>query len=130
MRQLTEEEILLMHQMLIDEFGGEEGVRDRGLLDSAIKAPFQSFATIDVYPTIEEKGAHLCYGIIMNHPFVDGNKRIGVHAMLVFLAVNHIELKYTQEELYTVILKVAAGKISVDELYRWIVEHENHVYQA
>lgn len=124
MRRLTEEEVLLMHQMLIDEFGGEAGLRERGLLDSALQAPFQSFAAIDVYPTIAEKGAHLCYGIIMNHPFVDGNKRIGVHAMLVFLAVNHVNLEYTQKELYTVILQVASGQFSADELYHWIVEHE------
>lgn len=124
MKKLTTEEILLMHQMLIERFGGQQGVRDQGLLDSAIHAPFQSFSGTELYPTIEEKGAHLCYGLIMNHPFIDGNKRIGVHSMLVFLALNQIELTYTQEELYTIILDVASSQKSVNQLYHWVLQHE------
>ena len=90
MNKLTKVQILLLHSELIRETGGAEGLRDEGLLDSAICAPFQSFDGIDVFPSIQQKGARLGYGLICNHAFIDGNKRIGVHAMLVFLALNGI----------------------------------------
>lgn len=121
---LSKEQILFMHQQLIDETGGLDGVRDEALLDSAINAPFQKFDGKDLFPTVQQKAARLCYGIIKNHAFIDGNKRIGTHTMLVFLALNGIEIDYTQKELYQIILDLASGKLELDSLTHWIIEHQ------
>lgn len=88
MKILTKQQILMLHNDLITQSGGSGGIRDEGLLDSAINTPFQSFGGTDLYPTLLQKAARLGYGLIKNHPFVDGNKRIGTHAMLVFLDIN------------------------------------------
>ncbi len=121
---LSKEQILFMHQQLIDETGGLDGVRDEALLDSAINAPFQKFDGKDLFPTVQQKAARLCFGIIKNHAFIDGNKRIGTHTMLVFLALNGIEIDYTQKELYQIILDLASGKLELDSLTHWIIEHQ------
>lgn len=121
---LSKEQILFMHKQLIDETGGLDGVRDEALLDSAINAPFQKFDGADLFPTVQQKAARLCFGIIKNHAFVDGNKRIGAHTMLVFLALNGIEIDYTQKELYKIILDIASGKLELDSLTHWIIEHQ------
>lgn len=121
---LSKEQILFMHKQLIDETGGLDGVRDEALLDSAINAPFQKFDGADLFPTVQQKAARLCFGIIKNHAFVDGNKRIGAHTMLVFLALNGIEIDYTQKELYQIILDIASGKLELDSLTHWIIEHQ------
>ena len=92
MIRLSKSQILLIHDQLISETGGSSGLRDEGMLDSALNAPFQTFGGEDVYPSLQKKAARLCFGLVKNHPFVDGNKRIGAHAMLVFLALNGIEL--------------------------------------
>lgn len=124
MIKLSKKQILLMHDQLIKETGGSIGLRDAGLLDSAICAPFQTFGGTDVYPQLHQKASHLCYGLVKNHPFVDGNKRIGAHAMLVFLALNGFELSYFQNELSDIILKLASGDIFPDDLSVWIIEHK------
>ncbi len=121
---LSKEQILLLHTELVKTFGGTLGVRDEGLLDSAINAPFQQFGGTELFPTIQQKAARLGYGLIKNHAFVDGNKRIGTHTMLVFLALNGIELEYTQEELFKTILSVASGELSYNDLVDWIIEHQ------
>ena len=87
MIRLSKPQILLLHGQLIAETGGSSGLRDEGMLDSALNAPFQTFAEEDVYPSLQQKAARLCFGLVKNHPFVDGNKRIGAHVMLVFLAL-------------------------------------------
>ena len=121
---LSKEQVIALHAQLIEETGGVGGLRDEGLLDSALNAPFQSFGNIEPFPSIQQKAARLGYGLIMNHPFVDGNKRIGAHVMLVFLALNGIELDYTQDELADVILGVASGETGFDELLKWIIERQ------
>ena len=121
---LSKSQIRLLHTQLIEQTGGTDGVRDDGLLDSALCAPFQSFDGIDVFPSMQQKAARLGFGLIKNHPFVDGNKRIGAHVMLIFLALNHIELEYTQEELTEIILKVAGGESSYEGLLQWIIQHQ------
>jgi len=113
-----------MHRDLVETYGGSAGVRDEKLLDSALNAPFQTFDGRPLLPSIQHKAARLCYGLVMNHPFVDGNKRTGAHVMLTFLAINGVELRYTQKELYEVILGVAAGELSDGGLLRWIMDHE------
>ena len=81
------EQILMLHTQLIEQTGGSNGVRDYNLLESAVETPFQSFGGKELYPTIQAKAVRLGYGLIKNHPMIDGNKRIGAHAMLVFLAL-------------------------------------------
>lgn len=124
MRKLSKEQILLLHTQLIEEFGGTDGVRDYNLLDSALETPFQSFAGEELYPTIQAKAARLGYGLIKNHTMLDGNKRIGAHAMLVFLVLNGIEMKYTQRELYETVLSVAAGSLEYEDLLQWVLDHQ------
>lgn len=124
MKTLSKRQALMLHEQLIKETGGIQGLRDEGLLESALAAPFQSYADVDAYPSVQQKAARLCYGLVMNHPFVDGNKRIGAHAMLVFLLLNGIELCYRQEELSDIILMVASGKSGYETLFEWINTHE------
>ena len=88
MIKLTKEQILMLHSELIKTTGGSDGIRDIGLLESALETPFQSYGGEELYPSIWAKAARLCYGLVKNHALVHGNKRIGVHAMLVFLSVN------------------------------------------
>ena len=121
---LSKQQILLLHSQLISETGGSDGLRDVGLLESAINSPFRQFGNEDLYPTIQQKASRLCFGLVNNHPFIDGNKRIGAHVMLVFLALNGIELEYTQYELSSTILKLASNEISYQQLMRWIINHQ------
>ena len=120
---LSKEQILLMHDQLIEETGGSKGLKDEGMLESALAAPFQSFDGKDLFPSVYQKAARLGYGLASNHAFVDGNKRIGAHAMLVFLALNRIRLDYTQEELSDLFLGVAANEKSYSDVLNWLVIH-------
>mgnify|MGYP000407255995 FL=1 len=124
MKKLTKEQILMLHNELIRETGGSGGLRDEGLLDSALNAPFQGFGDVDSFPSLQQKGARLGYGLVCNHAFVDGNKRIGAHAMLLFLSLNGIELEYTQNELSDMILDVAAGNLRFEDMVKWIIKHQ------
>lgn len=124
MKTLSKRQVLLLHEQLIAETGGSSGIRDEGLLESALSAPFQGFGGMDAYPSIQQKAARLGYGLVMNHPFVDGNKRIGAHTMLVFLALNGITLTYTQQELADIILQVASGQADYNALFHWLIFHE------
>ena len=123
MKILSKRQILLLHSALIRQTGGLDGVRDEGLLDSAINAPFQTYAGQDLYPTVLEKAARLGFGLICNHPFLDGNKRIGTHAMLTFLGINQLSLDYTDEDLISVILQVASGMLDYNGLLEWMKSH-------
>ncbi len=91
MIRLKKEQVLMLHAQLISAIGGCDGIRDEGLLDSALETPFQSFGGEELYPSIQSKAARLCYGLVKNHAMLDGNKRIGAHTMLVFLAINGYE---------------------------------------
>ena len=124
MIKLTKEQILILHSELIKMTGGSDGIRDIGLLESALETPFQSYDGEELYPSIQAKAARLCYGLVNNHAMVDGNKRIGVHAMLVFLSVNGYELEYTQKELSNLILDVAADKKQYEDVLQWLLEHQ------
>lgn len=124
MKRLSKEQILMLHSQLIEEYGGSDGVRDYNLLDSALENPFQSFGGEELYPTLQAKAARFGYGLIKNHCMIDGNKRIGTHAMLVFLAINGIEIDYTQKELYETILAIADGSLEYEYLLKWILEHQ------
>lgn len=121
---LTKEQVLMLHERLIETTGGSKGIRDEGMLDSALSNPFQSFGGEELYPSVQAKAAQLCYGLVKNHAMIDGNKRIGTHVMLVFLALNGYELSYSQKELSDTILALAAGKIHADDLLQWIIRHQ------
>lgn len=124
MKILSKRQILLLHSALIEAFGGSDAVRDDGLLESALAAPIQTFDGEPIYPSVQSKAAQLGFGLIRNHPFVDGNKRIGAHAMLVFLELNGIVLRYEQQELIDIILAVASGETGRQGLLQWILGHE------
>lgn len=121
---LSKNQIIKLHSQLIQETGGTDGIRDEGLLESVLAAPFQSFSGTDIYPSLQQKAARLGYGLVKNLAFIDGNKRIGAHVMLVFLALNKIELSYTQDELSDTFFKIASGELSQQDLLHWIIIHQ------
>ena len=125
MRTLSKRQILALHDHLIAETGGQSGLRDEGLLESALAAPFAAFGSEELYPTLVQKAARLGYGLAKNHAFIDGNKRIAAHAMLTFLALNGVEPRYTQQELSDIFLKLAAGEAEYEDLLAWIKEHDS-----
>ena len=124
MKTLSKEQVLRLHNALLETFGGTAGIRDDGLLESALNAPFATFGGQYLYPSVQAKAAQLGFGLVCNHPFVDGNKRIGAHAMLVFLALNGVELNYEQKELSDLILSVAADECGYEEILQWLIDHE------
>ena len=122
---LTKEQILLLHKCIYDRYGGSYGVRDEGLLDSALEAPFQTFAGQDLYPDDIDKIVRFGYGLIGNHPFHDGNKRIGALALLTLLELNGYKVESTNKEFADIIYAVASGSEGKDyeELLNWVKEH-------
>ena len=125
MIKFDKEKVLLLQQLVIKSSGGSAGVRDFGLLESAIESVYQTFDGVELYPTKEEKGARLGYSLVSNHAFVDGNKRIGILVMLSFLAINGINLKYTDDDLIEIGLGLADGKIKYEELIEWVICHKS-----
>ena len=121
--KVSKEKVLLLHQLIAQETGGSVGVRDEGLLESALETAFSGFGGQEFYPTKEEKGARLGYNLISNHAFVDGNKRIGVYVMLTFLEVNGIRLDCTNEDVVKIGLGVADGSMDYEALLAWVREH-------
>ena len=120
MIKFGKDKVLLLHQLLIEETGGEDGVREIGLLDSALEACYATFDGKELFPSKEEKAARLGVGLVSNHAFVDGNKRIGLYVMLTFLEVNGIKLDVSDEELVAVGLAMAQGEMKYQELLDWI----------
>jgi death-on-curing protein len=115
---LSKEQVLKLHASLIKATGGSDGIRDEGMLDLALNNPFQSFGGKELYPSIQAKAARLCFGLVRNHALLDGNKRLGTHVMLVFLALNGYELYYSQKELSDVILALASSDIGEKEIWQ------------
>ena len=120
---LTVDEIIKLHSLLCRKTGGADGLRDRGLLESAVYSAEMTFGDAEIYPTLEEKCARLCYALTSNHPFADGNKRIGILVMLTTLRLNGILLKYTQAELIDLSLSAASGKLSYEDILAWVNTH-------
>jgi death-on-curing protein len=123
MRYLTISEILELHERLIDSSGGASGVRDLGVLESALSQPHTSFDGQDLYPDLITKAAALCFSLVMNHPFLDGNKRIGHAAMETFLLLNGLEISAQVEEQERVILGLAAGQLDRNDFVSWLKKH-------
>ena len=124
MIKFDNDKVLLLHQMLIDETGGEPNVRDIKLLDSSIQQVYQTFDGIELYKTKEEKAARLGYSLISNHAFVDGNKRIGMLVMLTFLELAGIETDFTNDEVVKIGLKVASSEMTYEELLNEVLNHK------
>lgn len=123
MKRLTRSQVIKLHDLLIQETGGSEGIRDYGLLDSALNAPFQTFNGEDLYKSIQAKATRLCFFLIRNHPFMDGNKRIGLLTMSTFLEINGIKIKCTDDGLIKLGLGLADGTIKEEDLLGWIINH-------
>lgn len=124
MIKFSKEKVKLLHQLLAEATGGSVGVRDEGLLDSALESAFSGFDNQKFYPSKEEKGARLGYALISNYAFVDGNKRIGTYIMLTFLEMNGIRIHCSDEELVHIGLSVADGSMKYEELLQWVRDHE------
>ncbi len=124
MIKFSKEKVLLLHKLLIEQTGGEDGVRDISLLESALESCYATFDGKELFPSNEEKAARLCFGLISNHAFVDGNKRIGVYVLLTFLEVNGISLKVNDRELVNLGISLAEGTMKYDSLLNWIKAHE------
>ena len=116
---LSVEQLLELYRALVRHFGGRAGVRDRGGLESAAARPAMTFGGDDLYPDLAAKAAVLMHSLILNHPFVDGNKRVGVAAAELFLRVNGAVLDAGDEELEIMALETAAGKIEAQALAIW-----------
>lgn len=127
MRFLTLGELIELHRRIIEQSGGADGIRDLGLAESALAQPQMSFGGAELYPTLAEKAAALCFSLVMNHPFVDGNKRIGHAAMETFLVMNGFELNAGVEDSEAVILRLAAGELERASFTEWVVEHVTDV---
>ncbi len=121
---LTVSEILRLHQKLLNATGGLSGTRDLGLLESAVYSANQVFGEEEAYPTVEQRAARLAYAITQNHPFVDGNKRIGMLVMLMTLRLNHVQIQYTQAELIQLGLSVADNSYRYEDILAWINNHK------
>lgn len=119
----TVENVLLLHQKLIDRSGGSAGVRDLGLIESALARAEAAFGGVEAHQGIIRKAAAVGCGLTQNHGFVDGNKRIGMAAMLLILRRNGVKLAYTQAELVTLGLEVAQGKADTEQVAAWIARH-------
>ena len=124
MIRFSKEKVLLLHQLMAEATGGSIGVRDEGLLDSALENAFATFDGVEQYPSKEEKAARLGFSLVSNHAFVDGNKRIGIYIMLSFLEMNGIRLHCTDEEIVNIGLSIASGSMNYEDLRDWVYEHE------
>ena len=123
MRYISLSEVLELHRRIIEESGGSTGLRDLGGLESAIAQPFMTFGGRDLYPTLTEKAAALCFSLVQNHPFIDGNKRVGHAAMEVMLILNGYEIYAPIDDQEQVILGLASGDVSRDKLIEWLTDH-------
>lgn len=119
---LNKEQIIRLHKILLDTTGGLDGIRDEGLLDSALAAPFQTFDGVELYPSAAAKIARIAYSLVCNHPFVDGNKRIGTYVMLVLLELNHIKADFTDNDIIRIGLELAQGSMTDKQLLGIIME--------
>jgi len=127
MRFLSLREILELHDKIIDVFGGARGIRDMRALESAINQPRLTFNQTDLYPDVVTKAAALCFFLVMNHPFIDGNKRVGHAAMETFLILNGFEIEASLDEQELIILELASGELTREIFTTWLNDHVTHI---
>lgn len=123
MRYLTIEQVMDLHRLVIAQSSGSGGIRDINAIESAIAQPTMTFDGADLYPTVAAKAAALAHSLIQNHPFIDGNKRIGHAAMEVFLVANGVEIDASVDEQQAVFIGIASGELSRAELTDWIEQN-------
>jgi len=123
MHYLSLVEILELHEAIISSTGGARGIRDVGALESGVNQPRLTFDQVDLYPNLVSKAATLCFSLVMNHPFIDGNKRTGHAAMETLLVLNGSEIDADVDEQERLILDLAAGKLTREELTSWLNDH-------
>ena len=117
---ITIEEVLKIHIIIIEKFGGTEGIRDKNILDSALNRPFQTFEGKDLYPTSIDKASALIESVVKNHPFIDGNKRTGYVLMRLLLLNNGLDIQATRNEKYEFVIAIANGKFDYEHIKEWI----------
>lgn len=122
-RFLTLGEVLEIHRLVVEQAGGAAAVRDLAVLEASVGQPRASWGGVDLYPSIEEKAAALCFGIVMGHPFTDGNKRTGHAALEIMLDLNGVALVATVDAAEATMLRLAAGELSRAELVDWVKAH-------
>ena len=123
---LDKEQIKRLHKKMLDATGGLNGLRDEAMLDSALSVAFQTFDGVELYPSTAAKIARITYGLVCNHPFIDGNKRIGTYAMLMLLKLNHLEADFTDDNLIYIGLELASGKMDDKQLLDLILERSKY----
>lgn len=123
MIKFSKEKVKLLHQLMAQATGGSVGVRDEGLLDSALESAFVTFDGTERYPSKEEKAARLGYALVSNHAFVDGNKRIGVYVMLSFLELNGVRIESSDQDVIRLGLGIADGSMQQEDVLCWIRDH-------
>jgi len=128
-RYLTLVEVLSLHRQIIEQSGGALGVRDLGALESALAQPRMTFGGEDLYPTLVDKAAAVAFSIVMNHPFVDSNKRTGHAAMETFLVLNGMEISASVDEQEQVILALASGNSERESFVEWLKKHITAIEQ-
>lgn len=124
MIKFSKEKVLLLHELIAKETGGDAGVRDFGLLESALESAYQTFDGEELFPTKEEKAAKLGFSLISNHAFVDGNKRIGMYVMLAFLEMNGIYITPSNDDVIKLGMDVASGAAKYEDVLKWIKSFE------
>jgi len=123
MRHLSLAEVIELHRMVIEQAGGLPGLRDLGALESAVAQPRMAFGGTDLYPSLVEKSAALCFSLVKNHPFVDGNKRVGHAAMETLLILNGFEIDASTDEQEQLVLALAEGQLSREDVVEWLRGH-------
>lgn len=113
------DQVEALYESQIEAYGGLGGIRDRGALESAVARPAMTFGGEDLYPDVAAKAAALMHSLVMNHPFVDGNKRVGAQAAIVFILVNESDLNVSSDELVSMTLAVARGEVDAESLAIW-----------
>lgn len=127
-RNLSLEQILLIHENQIDRYGGSHGLRDIALLESAVYRSQVTFGGIDLYPSVFEKAGALVHSLLLNHPFVDGNKRTAMASMLVFLEINSYLFSVTERELVGIALNIENKKWSIERISHWLQKHAKKIH--
>ncbi|MBK6265068.1 type II toxin-antitoxin system death-on-curing family toxin [Marivirga sp. S37H4] len=120
---ISKKEVLKIHSILIDQFGGSHGVRDYDLLDSAINRPMATFGNEELYPTPIDKAAAILESIVKNHPFIDGNKRTGYVLARLLLLQSQLDINVSQEEKYKMVISISTGKMNFEQIRDWFLRY-------